>query len=355
MKSSEYSIIMYFIIRAFFLGISSSSILLVANQDAWISIIISFFIGLIPLILYYFLLNHDEKLNINGLIDKYFNKYIAFIIKFLLVCTLLFHLTILIWNTGNFISSQFLYKTPLTAINMICLIPILYLASKNNRVIGRVSIVFFIINIFFYILTAILLFNKIDINNIKPIFEYGMNPILNSTINTISYNVLPIFTLLIIPKKDIKDSKKIKKIGMIFYIISFISLFFMIFYTISIFGIKLSLLYEYPEFQILKLIQIGEAIKKMEAIFSYQWFFDIVIAGSVCSYYIKKTVNFNKSLYIIYILVILLSRIIFKNNTVANDFLLNKYKYILIFSLFIIPLIILIKASFFKFFRNNKS
>ena len=67
--------------------------------------------------------------------------------------------------------------------------------------------------------------------------------------SVITYNVLPLYLLLIIPKNDI-DNKYFFKHITISYIIGSISLFLVLITTIGVFGINLCNLYEYPEFKI---------------------------------------------------------------------------------------------------------
>ena len=350
-KGNQYSVLAYFLFRTFIFGMIVDGAIALSRQDAWLSVIVSTVIGIIPLILYYFLLNHDENLNINGLIDKYFNKYIAFIIKFLLVAFFIFHASMLLWNIGNFISSQFLYKTPITAIMIILLIPIFYLNCKKITTIGRSSIIFLLMATALIIFTIITLASHIKLDNLLPIYEYGFKPILHGGITNLSYSSLSVFALLIIPKNNIQNNKGVCKKVFFAYLISSFILLLILIYVISIFGINLSLLYEYPEFNILKMVNIGDFIQRIESILSRQWFFDIIIGMTIYVYYIKSTIidkikiNNKILLLIISVILIVLARNIFANNTIAYEFLIYKYPYIILFFLFLIPLIILIKVK----------
>ena len=51
-KKNEFSILTYFLTRCFYTGIAIHNIIFLAKQDSWISIIIAFIIGFIPMILF---------------------------------------------------------------------------------------------------------------------------------------------------------------------------------------------------------------------------------------------------------------------------------------------------------------
>ena len=68
--SSEYSYLTSFLIRSLFFGPAIYSILHFALQDGWISLIISFILSFIPLIIYYKLFNHEANDNIVSITNK---------------------------------------------------------------------------------------------------------------------------------------------------------------------------------------------------------------------------------------------------------------------------------------------
>ena len=85
-----------------------------------------------------------------------------------------------------------------------------------------------------------------------------------------------LYLLLIIPKNNI-DNKKFFKFITIFYIIASISLLIVLITTIGIFGIKLSNLYEYPEFQVLKYVSLVGTSARIDGILIIQWLFDVLV------------------------------------------------------------------------------
>lgn len=359
-KQNEYSILTFFISRCFYTGIAIHNITFLANQDGWISLIIAFILGFIPMILFNALLNIEPSLSFTQLVKKCCGKFLGNIINIFLIVSILFHAGIVLWNLSNFINSQFLFRTPVMVIAILFMIPVVYTTSKGLKTIGRTSVVLFLLSIVIYAITFLSLITKLDISNIFPVFENGINPILDGSLVQLSYSVLAIFPLLIIPKDNISQNHKLTKSLFKFYIFNFITMFIVMFLIITIFGSPLANLYQYPEFNILKTVNVANFFQRVESILAFQWLFDLAIGLIIFVYFIKtsfqQTFNLENKFGNIFILIIaaiiiFISTVIFKNNTVAYDFLGKTYKYVRLIILFFIPLIIYIIARI----RKNKA
>lgn len=345
---NQFSILAIFIMCSLFLGSTVFGTIKLAKEDAWISMILSYLISVIPLFIYYKLLSYNPEINIIELIIKKF-KILGKFINLVFIILILFHSGIVLWNLTNFINSQYLYQTPALVITILFLCCIFYIVNAKLNVIGKTAGTIWFITTFLCSLAFIALSSHIEINNIKPILENGMTNILKGSGVSICYNTLPLFTLLIIPKKNIKNNHKLVKSFLTFYSFGFLFLAGILFFCISVFGIDLATLYQYPEYQILKIINIADFFQRVESIISTIWLFNITMALVTYIYFCENAIvqNFNIKdskllIFFICLIILLISRLTFKNNTIAENFLLYKYPIIIFIVLFIIPLLILI-------------
>ena len=84
-----------------------------ANINSWIAIILSYIIGIIPLLLTIYIANYQKNLNLFEKNKHLFGDYLGTIINlFISVILFIIAMTIL-YNTVSFINTQFLYRTPL--------------------------------------------------------------------------------------------------------------------------------------------------------------------------------------------------------------------------------------------------
>jgi len=356
-KQNEYSVLTFFVSRCFYTGIAIHNITFLAKQDGWISLIIAFIIGFIPMLLFNALLKLEPSLSFTKLVKKYFGNIIGSIINIFLILSLLFHAGIVLWNLCNFINSQFLFKTPVLVIGIFFMIPVIYTVSKGLKTIGRTSMVLFLMSLVIYTITLFSLIGKVELSNIFPILENGITPVLDGSLVQLSYSVLAIFPLLIIPRNNISQNQKLTKSLFKFYVFNFITMFIVMFFIITIFGSPLANLYQYPEFNILKTVNIANFFQRVESILAFQWLFDLAIGLIVFVYFLKtsfqETFNMegkfnNLLIFIISIIIIYISSVVFKNNTIAYNFLGKTYKYVRLLILFFIPLIVYIVASIKK-------
>lgn len=348
--SLEYNTLLWFLTRATFIEITAEILLNTAHQDSWISILIAIIIGILPITIYSYLKNKYPQQNIIKLNQEKLGKIGTFLNLILIASTLMFTISSF-WIVVNFIDSQYLYQTPTPIIICILILPVIYTIIKKFHVFTKVNLIMFYISLFFIIIILTGLIGNVDINNLKPILNNSPNNILYGSFCFIGFNILPLFLLSIIPKKNIKNYSPKK--SFLFYIISGLSLLNVMFLTISIFGIHLSELYNYPSFHLLKRVSILEIIDRVESILSLEWFLALFIQIVMSLFFIKISIKelfqtkekTNNIIMIIACLIIaFLTQIIFTTKGTEIAYFKNILIYILYISYLIVPLITFIKS-----------
>ena len=313
LNSFEYNAITYFLIRASFVGLCINNLLETAKQDCWISIVLGIIIGILPFFMY-------QKININ-------NKYVLYPIT---VFTF-FYCSLILWNLINFVKAYYLYNTPSFVIGGAFIIAILFLISKGIKIIGRVSTILIWFSLFLLIINITGLWTDGHIDNIRPILEGGINPVLTATFNYTCYSILPLFFLNNI-ESDKKNSLK-------FYILGNLTLLAIMLIFLTNYGIKLSLLFDSSEFHVLKRISFAPFLERLEHFIFIEWIFDIFIFLVMGIYFICNNIkkDSTKPSILVSIIILFLSLNLFENNIIVT--MLNKYIPIMLFTFFfVIPL-----------------
>lgn len=350
--------IVYHLLRVSAVGISFTNILYYGKQSGFLSVIIGFILGFLPLLMYLYIMDSHPDMNIVQINNKIFGKTIGTILNIILSVFVFIFVIITFWNLGDFVNSQYLNSTPTYAITLAFLLPIIYVLSKGFNALARTSLILFYANILAFILIVVALVPQIELNNFMPFMEDGIIPILNGSYNYIAYNLLPLFLLTIIPKNIITKPDKFKKQVIIMYILSALAIFSVIVLITGIFGINLARIFAYPEYHILKRISLFNSIERLETMLSLTWLFSFYIILCLGLYYVceniritfniisKKTKNI--VMVIISVLALILSEFIFKNLTQAASFLLRIFPNILYIVLLGIPIIIFLRIKFTK-------
>ena len=344
-NSLQYAAILAFLIYIPTLGIGTHLIINISKNDAYISTIIMGILGIIILLLFNYIHSYNKDESISTTIINLYGKILGNIIN-IIICIIFLIISITyLYNLSNFITSQFLNQTPTIIIIISITILIAYNLSKGFQNMSRVSLILFIINFTLFTLTIIFILPHTDINKLKPFLSNNTTSITKSGLLLTSTNILPIFSLLCIPRNNIKDNNKLNKYLIIFYIIAITSCFLKVATTISSLGIYLSKMYQYPEYISLKEINLLGFIERSENILSIQWILGYVIAISMLIYYISSTIKIkndkpnNIITIIILIIITYLTKKIFINNTMFNYYITNIFPYITMILLLIFVLI----------------
>ena len=359
-KISQFCALMLMIMFSCFIGILDSSCFNIAGVDSWMIPIVGCFIGLPILFIYLYVYNNMKNINLNELIIKLFGNFLGRIIAGAMLLFAISFTMVTFWNLTSFVASQYLYDTPQWFIDIIFIITIYYIFSKNERTILRASLILFYIVLLFYFISFIGLTDKINVNNIKPILEHGMNPIFKSIFNYISYTILPIFTLSIIARNKV-DNKNLNKWIIITYFIGHFLIFSMLFLLISVFGINLTSLYQYPAYHLLKRVFVGGFVERLENVLSLQYIIVLLIPCAFSNFYclesIKSIFNINKNKYIYPILmfIMFISQYIFQSNTFGEKFFITIYPIFMGSILITIPCIVAIKLFIDKKIKRKFS
>lgn len=349
-RNLEVNILMIFIMFSSIIGIALNAYITTCYNDAWFAPLIGMFIGIIPVLINLYIINYKTNLDINEKNNLLFGKF-GKILNLLLASCILFNAMVDYYNLTNFVSSEYLYNTPQVFISLIFSIPILYLFIKDIRVICRVGNILFFMAMVVYFISLFGLIYQVKLDNLMPVLRHGIEPTIIGSLKHISYIVLPTFILTIIPKDYVRNNKQFNKRFIITYIVGSILTLIVTFVVMGVFGIELSILYQYPIFNILKRISFIEIFARVESLLAIEWIFYIFLSIVLCYYYLRKTIENtfnikNKLFYLVLIFILLyISPRIFYNSTIALSFVQNIYPIINGLFLFIIPVIIAIRIK----------
>lgn len=313
----QYRILSFFLTRSLFLG-GCFSLLVNLTKN---SMIIS---GILGMLLGYFLLYLFYKCK--GKLCKFIKVIICLVI--LLISTL---------SSTMLTSNYLLSKTPTLLILLFFYGMLMYGKSKNLDVIGRISEIIIILSLLIYVLGYIGIIKSINISNMLPIMNSSFINVIKGIIIFMGASLLPNILLI-----DECNDYKFKDIS-IGYILGSLSIIVIMFFILTIYGSELSSIARFPEYLILKKINIMDIITNLENELVMEWIVNIVIC---CLFSIKVMYeSMNKYLFygIILILILGLEYGIFKDYSIV--LMIKNYVYYGCFILCILSML----------FRNKKT
>ena len=318
-----------FFAKALFMGIGLSNILEKSKESSIFVIILGTLFGC-------FLLSIINRFNYNNI--KGVRKWCMFILIFIL-------LVIGLEELINLISSIYLIDTNKFLIALPLLLVILYLNSKDINVNFKISSILVIVCNSIYFVAVLGLIPNIKSMNFLPLFNVPFNKVLLISFEFAIYSITPCILFGGI-KNNIENinSKMIKE-----YIGSNLVLSSIFLLTQGVLGIELVNLFKYPEYVILKKINLLDFINNVENILSFCWLFMIFMYLSICSkelYDISSNTFKNKWIYPIFLII---SIYFISSNLFDNvRFLIFLYNYLWLICICIILLYLIININSLK-------
>lgn len=317
----EFSSTLFLILFSCTLGIAPYITIKIAGIDSYIGSIIGSIIGLIPLFIFIYIFNYEIDKPIYQKTKIIFGNTLGTIINiFLTILYFILAITIL-FNTSNFIISQYLTDTPIKLVIIILSLTAYHTSNKGITTISKISLIYTLIIIILFIMATIGLIPEIELDNLKPVLEYGIkNPIIAGMTYSLVLTI-PISSLLIIT-----------------YLVTTIMIIFMSLVACACLGRYLISMYQYPVYITLKKISIFGFIDRIENFLSIEWILSTFVAFTLPIINIQSNINKknNKIINLIIIIIIIIATmILFKNNTSFNHYLDSIYPYILLIILII--------------------
>lgn len=237
-------------------------------QDTWLAVLAAAVIA-IPLFLMY---ARTAKLNLGrglfDMLDFHFGKVGGGILIALLSWYAIHVSSLVTRNFTEFVSSISLNNTPKIII-MIGMIAVGgYLASCSYKVMGRWALIILSIITFNFILSFFLAFRSMDLNHIKPVFEYSLEEILAAGYKLGSIAFTETFLALIM-FQALKPQESPYKPYLIALLFGTVFLAGVMFQNVLVLGKNMVDTSIFPTYITARVIQPGAFIEHIESLLSF--------------------------------------------------------------------------------------
>ena len=307
----QYNILSFYLTRTLFLGGGFTLLIKLGKND----VLIASFLGMLLGYFLLYLFSKKEKLS----------SFIVIVISLstLMMCTL----------ANTILTSTYLLQTtPTLLIIVLFFIAILYAVKKEFKVIGRVTEVFIFVSLIEISLALFNLSGLVEIERMLPLFTTKTMDIIKGMMVFTGASLLP--NLLLI---NYKDNLKFRDIQW-GYVIGSLLMIAVLFFVVSIYGSDFSSLVRFPEFLILKKIDIMGYLSNIENVLVTEWIFNILISAWVCIKVLKD--NMNKVFFIIIVVLLIICNEFLFNRNYVNVLYVKNYFYYIAFGIILISLFI---------------
>lgn len=335
--------------------VSPSRLASEAKQDAWIASILGLVVGLLLVWFYNYFGSFFPNMSLIYYIEKLLGKWLGKIVSLLFVLFLFTNCASLVWFVGNFITTQIMPETPIQFINILFVAVILMGTRLGLETVARaVEILYpWVIGLF----TILILFSSknIEFQNIRPIFEYGMKPIIRGALLYISFSSLTLIALMMIFPMYVNNLEEAKKSFLSGTLIGGIMIFLVTTLCIFVLGHEITARNTFPIYMLTKKICFFGFLERLESILAILWFI-IIFYKTILYFYgsvlglsqIFKLKDYRGITLPLGMILVVLSLVIYPNSTYAITWDTTTWvSYTLTYG-FLLPLILLIVSLFRK-------
>ncbi|MEH7504773.1 endospore germination permease [Neobacillus drentensis] len=270
------------------------------KQDAWIAAVIGTSIGLLLVALYIAIGRMFPTMTLVEINEKLLGKWLGKAVSLTFVFFSLFSAASLLLFVGNFLTIQIMPDTPIEAIHILfacILIMGIRLVLETLARAGEILFPFFVFLFVILVVSAFLPPVQIKFENIQPIFETGIKPMIRAVFLFTSIFSLPLIVFLMIFPVSVNQSKAAEKNFFIGILLGGICLIIIVTLTILVLGADNSARQMYPSYALARMTNVGDFLQRIEAIMAIMWIITIYFKMSFYFYAsvigLAQTLNLN--------------------------------------------------------------
>lgn len=252
-----------------------SAIASYTKQDAWIAAIMGVGVGLLLVWLYIAVGTLFPHMTLMELNEKLLGKWLGKTVSLLFITTLFVSgpATVL-FTLGNFMTTQIMPETPIQSINILFAIIVVMGVRLGLEPLARSAEILFPWFVLLFISLVMFISPQIKFENLQPMLETGIKPILPAALSFLSIASLPhIILLMIFPY--VNQPKEARKAFFIGSFIGGLVMIIIIALSILILGPDLTARNSYPSYALARKINIGNFLQRIEAIMAAMWFISL--------------------------------------------------------------------------------
>ncbi len=257
-------------------------------SDTWVVPILGIVIGLIPTLIFMYIMSYKPEKNIFEKNKSLFGNVLGIIVNSILTLIIAFMILLVKWSLCSFTVTIYLTKTPEYIISLLFIAAAIFAIYKGIETIARTSEILLYLSILMVSIIIIFLSPYIRLDELKPFFANGLNPIINSVLLYVTYLFTPTLIMTVIPKNNIINNQKLNKYILFGFGLSSLLMFLVFFIIPAIITPNLARIYRFPAYYVLRKVTIGGAINNLENVLSLHWIINQFILILMALYFIKE-------------------------------------------------------------------
>ncbi|UAL51567.1 GerAB/ArcD/ProY family transporter [Metabacillus dongyingensis] len=239
------------------------------KQDAWIAVLLGMLGGFVLFVVYHGLYCFYPDMLPTEYTQKIIGKVLGRILSYLYILYFTYLAARVLRDFGELLVTFAYPDTPLFIINALLTLAVVYTIRKGIEVLARTGELLFVL---MYLLAStgfilVVVSGLIDINNLKPVLEDGILPVLKAAMTQtlyVPFGEVIVFTMIM---PYLNKSKKARMTGLFALGLSGINLAIVMAFNISVLGVDLTTLAAFPLLSTIQTIQVADFLERLDVYF----------------------------------------------------------------------------------------
>lgn len=242
-----------------------------AAQDAWLSMIVALFFGVLVAYLSASLSMKFPDRTLVQFAETLLGKIPGKIIGLIFILYCFYASYFVLRQFGELITSVFMEKTPMSIIIGLLTLLSCYVIYSGLEVLARVNDTIVTWLMLSILLIIALIAKDIRLENFLPVLDSGLKPVILGSFSPASWFGECAIIMMLVP--FIKEKKKVIKVNILAIILLFISLEIVIIGAIGVMGANFTMRSIFPTFSLVGEINIEKVpiVQRQEALFMVAW------------------------------------------------------------------------------------
>ncbi|WP_223067191.1 GerAB/ArcD/ProY family transporter [Paenibacillus caui] len=249
-----------------------SSLATETKQDAWLPALIGIVAGLLPVGLYSSIEHLYPRMTLMEMNEKVLGKGLGKAVSLLFAVWALIASSQVLYYVGDFMNTHIMPETPIQAFHIIFMLVVIMGVRLGLQTLARSAEFFFPWFIALYLGLLLFISPKIKLDNIQPVFETELKPVIRAALFFLSFTSLTLIVLLVLFPSYINKPGEARKAFFWGSLISGVMIMVIVATNILVLGSDLTARSVYPSYALIKKISVGNFLQRIEAVMAGLWF-----------------------------------------------------------------------------------
>lgn len=255
-----------------------------ASQDAWLSSLIGIIFSVLIAFFFVIIAKAMKRESYIRYLERVYGKFIGKMIGMTYIYFAFIGASSLLYQFGNFVTTQMLVDTPVEVINFMLILLVIMVVRAGLEVLARTSELLIPWFVFLFVTLVIFLTPQIELDRLSPLYEASIKSHLSAALDFVAFAGFPLVIFLMFYPGAINRPDKTKWPFTIGTLIGGLVVGILVLLCILVLGAPATSRQIYPSYVLAKSVSAFDIIERIESAMAGMWVISIFFKTAIYFY-----------------------------------------------------------------------